>query len=236
MSSARGLLGHPAGYTAYCASKSAVDGITKALGCEWGDERHHRQCARADGFPLAADANGCSRTTSARKTVRKGFLTRVPKGPPRRAGRSRRPAAVPRLEGIRLLYRPHPLRRRRLHGGLTMTADPAKARIAVIGAGLMGHGIAQVFALAGHDVTITDSCRAKSRDAPNRASPPICAISATTKAPSRACARAPISPTRCATPTTSSRRSPRIWRSSRSCLPRSNATCAPTPSSPATPR
>ena len=27
-SSARGLLGHPAGYTAYCASKSAVDGIT----------------------------------------------------------------------------------------------------------------------------------------------------------------------------------------------------------------
>jgi NAD(P)-dependent dehydrogenase (short-subunit alcohol dehydrogenase family) len=28
MSSARGLLGHPAGYTAYCASKSAVDGIT----------------------------------------------------------------------------------------------------------------------------------------------------------------------------------------------------------------
>jgi 3-hydroxybutyryl-CoA dehydrogenase len=32
-----------------------------------------------------------------------------------------------------------------------------KPRIAVIGAGLMGHGIAQVFALAGHDVTITDN-------------------------------------------------------------------------------
>ena len=32
VSSARGLLGHPAGYTAYCASKSAIDGITKA--CE----------------------------------------------------------------------------------------------------------------------------------------------------------------------------------------------------------
>ena len=32
-----------------------------------------------------------------------------------------------------------------------------KAKIAVIGAGLMGHGIAQVFALAGHDVTITDT-------------------------------------------------------------------------------
>src|SRR5712691_9832534 len=36
----------------------------------------------------------------------------------------------------------------------------AKARIAVIGAGLMGHGIAQVFALAGHDVTIYDAVAA----------------------------------------------------------------------------
>jgi 3-hydroxybutyryl-CoA dehydrogenase len=36
----------------------------------------------------------------------------------------------------------------------------AKPRIAVIGAGLMGHGIAQVFALAGHDVTITDTVKA----------------------------------------------------------------------------
>jgi 3-hydroxybutyryl-CoA dehydrogenase len=32
-----------------------------------------------------------------------------------------------------------------------------KAKIAVIGAGLMGHGIAQVFALAGHEVAITDT-------------------------------------------------------------------------------
>jgi 3-hydroxybutyryl-CoA dehydrogenase len=36
-------------------------------------------------------------------------------------------------------------------------ADPAN--IAVIGAGLMGHGIAQVFAAAGHAVTITDPNR-----------------------------------------------------------------------------
>lgn len=36
----------------------------------------------------------------------------------------------------------------------------AKARIAVIGAGLMGHGIAQVFALAGHDVAIYDTSAA----------------------------------------------------------------------------
>jgi 3-hydroxybutyryl-CoA dehydrogenase len=33
----------------------------------------------------------------------------------------------------------------------------AKARISVVGAGLMGHGIAQVFAAAGHHVTITDA-------------------------------------------------------------------------------
>lgn len=38
---------------------------------------------------------------------------------------------------------------------LRMAAN--KPKIAVVGAGLMGHGIAQVFALAGHDVTITDS-------------------------------------------------------------------------------
>jgi 3-hydroxybutyryl-CoA dehydrogenase len=36
----------------------------------------------------------------------------------------------------------------------------AKAHVTVIGAGLMGHGIAQVFALAGHDVTIYDSAKA----------------------------------------------------------------------------
>ncbi len=48
----------------------------------------------------------------------------------------------------------------------------AKAKIAVVGAGLMGHGIAQVFALAGHEVNITDTVvqnldSAKSRIATN---------------------------------------------------------------------
>src|SRR5690349_15846355 len=32
----------------------------------------------------------------------------------------------------------------------------AKARIAIIGAGLMGHGLAQVFAVAGHSVAVFD--------------------------------------------------------------------------------
>jgi NAD(P)-dependent dehydrogenase (short-subunit alcohol dehydrogenase family) len=79
MSSARGLLGHPAGYTAYCASKSAVDGITKALGCELGGNGITVNALGPTVFrsPLtewmfAEDERG--------KTVRAGFLTRVPKG------------------------------------------------------------------------------------------------------------------------------------------------------------
>jgi 3-hydroxybutyryl-CoA dehydrogenase len=43
-----------------------------------------------------------------------------------------------------------------------------KARIAVIGAGLMGHGIAQVFALAGHEVTIYDQVKASVDSAKSR--------------------------------------------------------------------
>jgi NAD(P)-dependent dehydrogenase (short-subunit alcohol dehydrogenase family) len=79
MSSARGLLGHPAGYTAYCASKSAIDGITKALGCEWGDTGITVNAIGPTVFrsPLTAwmyEDN--ERSTN----VRKGFLTRVPKG------------------------------------------------------------------------------------------------------------------------------------------------------------
>ena len=44
----------------------------------------------------------------------------------------------------------------------------AKTRIAVIGAGLMGHGIAQVFALAGHEVSIQDSVGANLDSAKSR--------------------------------------------------------------------
>jgi len=40
---------------------------------------------------------------------------------------------------------------------MTENKMTGKPTISVIGAGLMGHGIAQVFALAGHDVTIYDS-------------------------------------------------------------------------------
>lgn len=46
--------------------------------------------------------------------------------------------------------------------------EAATARIAVIGAGLMGHGIAQAFALAGHDVKIYDSFAATLASAKDR--------------------------------------------------------------------
>ena len=79
MSSARGLLGHPAGYSAYCASKSAVDGITKALGCEWGETGITVNALGPTVFrsPLTA---WMYEDTERAIAVRKGFLSRVPKG------------------------------------------------------------------------------------------------------------------------------------------------------------
>jgi NAD(P)-dependent dehydrogenase (short-subunit alcohol dehydrogenase family) len=79
MSSARGLLGHPAGYTAYCASKSAIDGITKALGCELGSTGITVNALGPTVFrsPLTAWMYEDNDNATA---VRKGFITRVPKG------------------------------------------------------------------------------------------------------------------------------------------------------------
>ena len=39
VSSVRGRHGTARGYSAYCASKSAVDGITRSLACEWGPHK-----------------------------------------------------------------------------------------------------------------------------------------------------------------------------------------------------
>lgn len=79
VSSARGLLGHPAGYTAYCASKAATDGITKALGCELGPTGITVNAIAPTVFrsPLTAWMFGDDEKA---KTVREGFLARVPKG------------------------------------------------------------------------------------------------------------------------------------------------------------
>lgn len=79
VSSARGLLGHPAGYTAYCASKAAVDGMTKALGCELGPTGITVNAIAPTVFrsPLTA---WMYEDTEKANAVRAGFLARVPKG------------------------------------------------------------------------------------------------------------------------------------------------------------
>ncbi len=79
MSSARGLLGHPAGYTAYCASKAAVDGITKALGCELGPTGITVNAIAPTVFRSPLTAWMFEETEQA-TAVRNGFLARVPKG------------------------------------------------------------------------------------------------------------------------------------------------------------
>ncbi len=78
-SSARGVLGHPAGYTAYCASKAAVDGITKALGCEWGKHGITVNGIAPTVFRSPLTAWMFADDEKAR-AVRAGFLARVPLG------------------------------------------------------------------------------------------------------------------------------------------------------------
>lgn len=78
-SSVRGKLGHPAGYSAYCASKSAVDGITKALGCELGKFGITVNALAPTVFrsPLTS---WMFEDDERARGVRAGFLARVPAG------------------------------------------------------------------------------------------------------------------------------------------------------------
>src|SRR3984957_9361156 len=106
-SSARGLLGHPAGYTAYCASKSAVDGITKALGCEWGDTGITVNALGPTVFrpppppvpPTCARASwrACRKAASASRPTSPGRCSSSPRAPPTSTpGTSSTPTAATR--------------------------------------------------------------------------------------------------------------------------------------------
>jgi NAD(P)-dependent dehydrogenase (short-subunit alcohol dehydrogenase family) len=79
VSSARGKLGHPAGYTAYCASKAATDGLTKALGCEWGKHGITVNAIAPTVFrsPLTAWMFEDNEKANA---TRNGMLARIPLG------------------------------------------------------------------------------------------------------------------------------------------------------------
>lgn len=78
-SSARGKLGHPAGYSAYCASKAAVDGMTKALGCEWGKYGITVNAVAPTVFRSPLTSWMFEDNDNANK-IRAGFLSRVPIG------------------------------------------------------------------------------------------------------------------------------------------------------------
>jgi len=78
-SSARGKLGHPAGYSAYCTSKSAVDGMTRALGCEWGKYGITVNAIAPTVFRSPVTAWMFEDNDHA-NAVRAGFLARVPLG------------------------------------------------------------------------------------------------------------------------------------------------------------
>lgn len=79
VSSARGKLGHPAGYSAYCASKAATDGLTRALGCEWGKHAITVNAIAPTVFrsPLTA---WMFEDNAKANAVRAGVLARVPLG------------------------------------------------------------------------------------------------------------------------------------------------------------
>jgi len=79
MSSARSVRGHPAGYSGYCTSKSAIDGLTRTLGCEWGKYKINVNAIGPTVFRSNLTAWMFAEDEKA-KAVRQGFLTRLPLG------------------------------------------------------------------------------------------------------------------------------------------------------------
>jgi NAD(P)-dependent dehydrogenase (short-subunit alcohol dehydrogenase family) len=79
VSSTRGKLGHPAGYSAYCASKAAVDLLGKTLAAEWGQHNIRVNViaptvfrSELTAWMFADDEKGA--------TTRKNMFARIPLG------------------------------------------------------------------------------------------------------------------------------------------------------------
>ncbi|HVB34965.1 MAG TPA: SDR family oxidoreductase [Patescibacteria group bacterium] len=79
VSSTRGLLGHPAGYTAYCASKAAIDLIAKSLAAEWGPNGIRVNVIAPTVFRSKLTAWMYEDNEKAR-TTRNNMLSRIPLG------------------------------------------------------------------------------------------------------------------------------------------------------------
>ena len=79
VSSTRGRLGHPAGYSAYCPSKAAVDLLARTLACEWGPHRINVNAIaptvfRSDLTAWMYEDEGTGKAT------REAMLARIPLG------------------------------------------------------------------------------------------------------------------------------------------------------------
>jgi NAD(P)-dependent dehydrogenase (short-subunit alcohol dehydrogenase family) len=79
VSSTRGKLGHPAGYSAYCTSKSAIDGLTRTLACEWGKYGITVNAIGPTVFRSALTA-WMYEEEGRGKAVREAMLARIPLG------------------------------------------------------------------------------------------------------------------------------------------------------------
>jgi len=79
VSSTRGRLGHPAGYSAYCPSKAAIDGLTKTLACEWGRHGITVNAIAPTVFRSALTAWMYEEEGRGRE-VREAMLARIPLG------------------------------------------------------------------------------------------------------------------------------------------------------------
>ncbi len=79
VSSTRGRLGHPAGYSAYCPSKAAVDLLAKSLAAEWGPAQIRVNAIAPTVFRSGLTAWMYADDDKGRAT-REAMLARIPLG------------------------------------------------------------------------------------------------------------------------------------------------------------